>query len=65
MTYKQAATINPKNANNLPICPNCYLPFKCRVKRNVIEKLIFRNQNFKKYWCEKCNSIFSIIEKKR
>jgi len=38
-----------KAAKNLPLCLNCLLPFKCRVKRVPIEKFIFRNQNFKKY----------------
>ncbi|TAF46393.1 MAG: hypothetical protein EAZ51_07280 [Sphingobacteriales bacterium] len=64
MTFKQAAILNINSNKNLPICPNCYLPFKCRAKRGWLEKLFFGEQNFKKYWCEKCNSIFSIIEKK-
>ncbi|TAH04082.1 MAG: hypothetical protein EAZ15_01450 [Sphingobacteriales bacterium] len=64
MPKNQTPTININEPKNLPLCPNCYLPFKCRAKRKFFEKLIFRNQNFKKYWCEKCNSVFSIIEKK-
>ncbi|TAE42243.1 MAG: hypothetical protein EAY66_00905 [Sphingobacteriales bacterium] len=64
MTLKQIATINTKHPDLMPNCPNCYLPFKCRVKRNPLLKFIFRNHNFKKYWCEKCNSTFAFIEKK-
>jgi hypothetical protein len=64
MTLKDTAVIDLKDKKVLPLCPTCYVPFKQRAKRSLFLKFIFRKQNFKKYWYEKCNSTFNIIEEK-
>ena len=64
MTLRDAAVLNLKDRKVLPLCPTCYVPFKQRAKRSELLKFIFRKHNFKKYWCEKCNSTFNIIEVK-
>lgn len=52
----------PDKNTNYPLCINCNLPFKIRIKRSFLEKLVFRKANAKKYWCGQCNSNFLIVE---
>jgi hypothetical protein len=54
-----------KTTQVYPLCPNCNLPFKARVKRNGLEKLIYIKKTAKKYLCGQCNSKFLFVEEKQ
>lgn len=54
-----------KKITNEYVCPNCKNPANDRVSRNLFDKLIYSNINYKKFKCFKCLNNFYVIETTR